>query len=83
MKGMKNMNIEAIMNAEQFAQIVLQLSTEMQDEYFKMLPVLGLTEEEVKTLQEYVALYHMFTDPGFYKKVKTTVAMMLHKTFNQ
>lgn len=76
------MNVKAIQNAEQFAQMVLNLSPEMQDEYFNMLPVLGLTEEEVKTLQEYVSLYHMFTDPGFYKKAKTTVAMMLHKTFN-
>lgn len=76
------MNIEAIASAEQFAKNVLMFPTEKQDEFFKMLPSLGLTEEEVKNLQEYVTLYHMFTDPYFYNKVKTTVAMMLYETFN-
>ena len=45
------MNIEAIEAAENFAKNVLKLSPEAQDEYFKMLPDLGLTEEEVKNLQ--------------------------------
>lgn len=76
------MNIEAIKSAEEFAQNVLTLSPETQDEFFKALPDLGITEEEVKNLQQYVTLYHMFTDPSFYKKVRTTVAMMLYETFN-
>lgn len=76
------MNIEAIENAENFAKNVLKLSTEAQDEYFKMLPDLGLTEEEVKNLQEYVCLYHMFTDHSYYKKVQAAVGAMLYETFN-
>lgn len=76
------MNIEAIEAAENFAKKVLKLSPEAQDEYFKMLPDLGLTAEEVKNLQQYVALYHMFTDPSYYKKIQTTVGAMLYETFN-
>ena len=76
------MNVEAIERAENFAKNVLKLSPESQDEYFKMLHDLGLTEEEVKNLQQYVALYHMFTDPGYYKKVQTAVGAMLYETFN-
>lgn len=75
------MNIEAIENAEKFAKTVLKLSPEAQSEFFKMLPDLGLTAEEVKHLQEYVGLFHMFTDPSYYKKVQDTVCAMLCETF--
>ncbi len=75
------MNIEAIERAENFAKNVLKLSPEAQDEYFKMLPDLGLTEEEVKNLKEYVCLFHMFTDASYYKKVQTAVGAMLCETF--
>ena len=76
------MNIEVIEKAEAFAKSVLMLPTEAQDEFFKMLPDLGLTAEEVKNLQEYVALFHMFTDPSYYKKVQAAVGAMLYETFN-
>ena len=76
------MNIEAIESAENFAKSVLMLPVEAQNEYFKMLPDLGLTEEEVKNLQEYVCLFHMFTDPSYYKKIQATVGAMLYETFN-
>lgn len=82
MKGSKIMNIEAIERAENFAKNVLKLSHEAQSEFFKMLPDLGLTEEEVKNLQEYVCLFHMFTDPSYYKKIQATVGAMLYETFN-
>lgn len=76
------MNIEAIESAENFAKSVLMLPVEAQNEYFKMLPDLGLTEEEVKNLQQYVALFHIFTDPSHYKKVRATVGAMLYETLN-
>lgn len=76
------MNIEAIERAENFAKTVLKLSPEAQSEFYKMLPDLGLAAEEVKHLQEYVALFHMFTDPSYYKKVQATVGAMLYETFN-
>lgn len=76
------MNIEAIEKAEAFARSVLKLWPEQQDRYFKKLIDLGFTQDEVKGLQEYVALYHMFTDPIYYKKVKTAVGAMLYETFN-
>jgi hypothetical protein len=76
------MNVEAIERAENFARNVLKLYPEARDEYFKMLPGLGLTEEEVKNLQEYVCLYHMFTDPSYYKKIQYAVGEMLYETFN-
>lgn len=82
MKGSNIMNIEVIENAERFAKNVLMLSDESQNEFFKKLPDLGLTAEEVKKLQEYVCLFHMFTDPSYYKKIQDTVGAMLYETFN-
>ena len=76
------MNIEAMTAAEKFAQTVLKLPIEKQNEYFAMLPSFGLTAEEVQSLQKYVSLYHMFTDETFYKKVRETVGLMLWKDFN-
>lgn len=76
------MNVEAIESAENFAKTVLKLSTEGQNEFWKMLPGMGLTAEEVKNLQEYVCLFHMFTDPSYYKKIQATVGAMLYETFN-
>lgn len=76
------MNIEAATAAENFAKTVLTLPVESQNEFFAMLPGLGLTTEEVQSLQKYVSLYHMFTDETFYKKVRETVGLMLWNDFN-
>lgn len=81
-KGRKNMNIEAIGSAEDFARKVLTLSPEGQTEFYKMLPGLGFTEDEVKNLMEYVGLYHMFTDSRYYKKIQATVGAMICETYN-
>lgn len=76
------MNIEAITAAEKWAQNVLKLSPEKQDEYFDLLLTVGLSADDVRTLQEYVSLYHMFTDETHYKKMQKAVGMMLWETFN-
>lgn len=76
------MNIEAMTAAEKFAQTVLTLPVEKQNEFFVMLLNLGLTASEVESLQKFVSLYHMFTDETFYKKVRETVGLMLWKDFN-
>ena len=71
------MNVTAIKAMEEFAQQVLRLSPEGQNEFFKNLAEIGITEEEIESLQKYVALYHMFTDPRQYKKMRAATLELL------
>ena len=71
------MNTTAIKAMEEFAQQVLRLSPEAQNEFFKNLAESGITADEIKTLQQTVSLYHMFTDHRHYQKMQAAVLEML------
>ena len=75
-------NVEAIAAAEDFARKVLSLPTEAQNEFWKTLPGIGFTAEEIQSLQKYVSLFHMFTDNRYYKAMQAAVSEMLWNTSN-
>lgn len=66
-------------NMETFARAVLMLSPDSQEQFFAMLPELGVTPEEVKTLQKCVYLYKMHTNQRYYNTIKNAVGEALAK----
>ena len=53
------------------------LSPESQEQFFTMLPELGATPEEVKTLQQCVCLYKMHTNQRYYNTIRDAVGEAL------
>lgn len=71
------MNTEAAKRMEEMAEMILRFPVERREEAFELLAKEGgLPAEAVQHFREYVFLYHMFTDPRFYKKVEQTVCAM-------
>lgn len=75
------MNAAAIKSMEEFAQKVLTLPAEVQNEYFNNLAEI-LTAEEVETLQKCVALYKLMTNQAFYNAAQKALGEQLYKEFN-
>lgn len=57
------------MTANEFAETVLSLPTEMQNEFLASLKDV-LTEEEYKATASYISLYSMFRNPAKYNAMK-------------
>lgn len=71
------MDVVAMTRMEEFAKTVLRLTPEAQDAFWKESVESGLmTAEEAEGLQKYVALFHMFTDPRHYKKIREATLEM-------
>ncbi len=66
-------------NMETFARAVLMLSPEGQEQFYAMLPELGVTPEEVKTLQKCVCLYKLHTNRRYYNTIRDAVGEALAK----
>lgn len=60
--------MNALERMETFAKTFLCLNEEQKKEAWEALAPM-MSEEELTGLKEYVALYHMMSDQGYYRKI--------------
>ena len=71
------MNVTAIKRMETFADTILSIPAEKQDDAWKALETV-LTPEELKGLKQYVGFYHLMTDQTFYKAMEKVMGEMIY-----
>lgn len=64
------------MNPMEFAEIIINLSPEQQNEFFENLKE-QLSEEDWKTTVKFISLYGMFKNPEKFEAMKNAVCDML------
>ena len=71
--------MNALERMETFAQTFLCLNEEQKKEAWEALAPM-MSEEELTGLKEYVALYHIMSDPGHFYKIMTECLEIYKKT---